>query len=395
LTAGERPLHPAPPDATSAVPAAAVVAKGSFVEDLVEGLEVEGVFLVQRKSSRRTREGRPFLALVLYDRTGVVDAQVWDDAAAFGVPFAERDFIRVRGVVDRYRDRLQLRVLESVVCRWEELSPDDFLPRSARPPEEMLGELRARIETIANPFLRDLLARLEADRGFLRAFVTAPAASAVHHDYVGGLLEHTLSLMALVDAVGRVYRDLDRDLLMTGAFLHDVGKVREISALPGFPYTDEGRLLGHIVLGYEMAMRAADRVPGFPPELRTELGHLILSHQGEYEWGSPKRPKTLEAIALHFLDNLDSKVNVFRKAVAAGGLEGEEGWTDYVRTLGRALYRGRRTPGKRPLPTTRDGTDASEGRTQAARDATDPSQAPGSPSRTGERPPPDLFGEGG
>ncbi len=385
LSAGAGRARATPREPSSSASGSEGSGKGSFVADLVEGLEVEGVFLVQRKSSRRTREGRPFLALVLYDRSGVVDAQVWDDAVAFRTPFAERDFVRVRGIVDRYRDRLQLRVLSCAVCRWEDLSPDDFLPHSQRPLDEMLGELRWRIRGVANPFLRALLERLESDRGFMNAFATAPAASAVHHDVVGGLLEHTLSLMALSEAVARVYGDLDRDLLLAGAFLHDVGKIRELSAEPGFPYTDEGRLIGHIVLGYEIAMRAADQIPGFPPDVRTELGHLILSHQGEYEWGSPKRPKTLEAIALHFLDNLDSKVNVFRKAVAAGGSEGE-GWTDYVRTLGRALYRGgrrSRAVGGPPPAGDAPGSGASGPASEL------PSRPP-----PATPPPPDLFGGG-
>jgi 3'-5' exoribonuclease len=318
--------------------------KGSFVKDLVEGEEVEGVFLVRRKSVRRTREGRPFLALALYDRSGVVDGHVWDDSEAFAAVFAERDFVRVRGYVDRYRERLQLRVVTCATCRWEDLAAEDFLPASARSPDDMLEELRGRVRSVADPWLRALLEAIQADTALMKAIVLSPAATAVHHDRLGGLLEHTLTLMALCDAVTRTYADertggradLDRDLLLTGAFLHDLGKVRELQPVPGFPYTDEGQLLGHIVLGYEIAMRKADGVPGFPPELRMRLGHLVLSHQGELEWGSPKRPKTLEALVLHHLDNLDSKVEVFRKA--AGTASG--GWTDYVRTLGRALYVG-------------------------------------------------------
>lgn len=316
-------------------------AKGVFVKDLAEGVEVEGVFLVKRKSLRRTRDGRPFLGLVLYDRSGAVEAQVWDDAQAFRVSFAERDYLRVRAVVDRYRERLSLRVLTCEPCRSEELSPEDFMPASTRPLGEMKAELRLRIRGIRDPYLRALLERVESDADLVNALALAPAASAVHHDFVGGLLEHTLSLMALCDAVARIYRDVDRDLLLTGAFLHDLGKVRELDAAPGFPYTDEGQLIGHIVLGYEIAMRKIDSIPGFPPELRTQLGHIILSHQGEYEWGSPKRPKTLEALVLHYLDNLDSKVAVFRKAADAAGAAGmDQRWTEYVRSLGRALYRG-------------------------------------------------------
>ena len=361
-------------------PAGGSPPKGPFVKDLVEGDEVDGVFLVRRKSTRRTREGRPFLALVLYDRSGAVDGQVWDDSEAFAAAFAERDFVRVRGYVDRYRDRLQLRVLACATCRWEDLVAEDFLPASARAPADMRAELRTRLRSIRNPWLRALLERIERDAPLMSAIALSPAATAVHHDHLGGLLEHTLSLMALCDAVAETYADprtggrddLDRDLLLAGAFLHDLGKVRELQPVPGFPYTDEGQLLGHIVLGYEIAMRKADEVPGFPADLRTRLGHLILSHQGELEWGSPKRPKTLEALVLHHLDNLDSKVEVFRKA--AGTASGA--WTDYVRTLGRALYTARGAAPAEPAPG--DASRVAEG--GAAREPQDDA--------------PDLFGAG-
>lgn len=332
------------------------IRKGVFVCDLVEGEEVEGVFLVQRRSPRRTREGRPYVALGLYDRSGVVDAQIWDDAEAFAVPFAERDYLRVRGVVDRWRERLQLRVFACAVCAFEELAVDDFLPASSRPVGEMRAELRARIRSVGDPHLRALLERFENDTRFMNALALAPAANVVHHAFLGGLLEHTLSLMSAADAVARAYPDVDRDLLLAGAFLHDIGKVREIEAAPGFPYTDEGQLLGHVVLGYEMAMRRVDTLPAFPADLRAQLGHLILSHPGEPEWGAPKRPATLEALVLHFLDNLDSKIAIFRKAAA--GAEGP--WTDYVRALGRSLYRGRRrrSAGREGLPLARDAVEA-------------------------------------
>ncbi|MFN2432988.1 MAG: 3'-5' exoribonuclease YhaM family protein [Gemmatimonadota bacterium] len=344
--------------------------KGSYVKDLVEGGEVEGVFLVLRKSARRTREGRPYLVLGLYDRSGTVDGQIWEDAEAFQVTFVERDYLRVRGVVDRFRERLQLRVVSCSTCPVEEVSPEDFLPASSRPAAEMRAELRARIRGLSDPHLKALLERFESDAAFMSDFVLAPAANVVHHAYVGGLLEHTLSLMAASDAVARVYPDVDRDLLLAGAFLHDVGKIRELRAEPGFPYTDEGQLLGHIVLGYEIAMRRIDALPGFPPDLRARLGHLILSHQGELEWGSPKRPVTLEALVLHFLDNLDSKVAVYRKAAGEGG---EGAWTDYVRALGRSLYRAGGGP---RLPR--------EGLAREARGGGDPQEPPEKP--------PDLFG---
>jgi 3'-5' exoribonuclease len=354
--------------------------KGPFVADLVEGDEVEGVFLVRRKAVRRTREGRPFLALSLYDRSGVVDGQVWDDSEAFAAAFAERDFVHVRGYVDRWRERLQLRVLTCSTCRWEDLAAEDFLPASARSPADMRAELRARVRSIANPWLRALLERIERDAALMNAITLSPAATAVHHDRLGGLLEHTLSLMALCDAVARTCADppgggagLDRDLLLAGAFLHDLGKVRELQPVPGFPYTDEGQLLGHVVLGYEIAMRKADEVPGFPPELRMRLGHLVLSHQGELEWGSPKRPKTLEALVLHHLDNLDSKVEVFRKAAGTAG----GAWTDYVRTLGRSLYVGRDETTPEPPRAAPPGRVA-EGPPASPGDAADE--------------PPDLFG---
>ncbi|MBA2565219.1 MAG: HD domain-containing protein [Gemmatimonadetes bacterium] len=348
------------------------VPKGQFIKDLREGSEVEGVFLVQRKSTRRTREGRPFLTLVLSDRSGIIDGCVWDDAEAFGVSFSERDYLRVRGFVDRYRDRLQLRVLACARCSWQDLSAEDFLPAGTRSAADMRSELRSRIASVSNAHLRALLESFEQNPTLINAITLSPAASSIHHDRVGGLLEHTLSLMALAEAVSAVYPDLDRDLLQAGAFLHDVGKIRELDPTPGFPYTDEGRLVGHVVLGYELAMLHIDGIEGFPAALRTQVGHLILSHQGEHEWGAPALPMTLEALVLHFLDNLDAKVEVYRKAVGARNGEGKEaGWTDYVRTLGRALYqRGEPEGGK--------GAGADRG--QSAQ-----------PAFTSRADPPDLF----
>jgi 3'-5' exoribonuclease len=221
----------------------------------------------------------------------------------------------------------------------ETLDPMDFLARGLIPPEESIAGVRGIVGTMQDRHLRGLVLVFLDDPAFARAFAESPAAKLNHHAYVGGLAEHTLSVMRLCDLASGHYPDLDRDLLLTGAFFHDVGKTRELAVEPGFPYTEEGTLLGHIALGFAMVRERIDALPGFPAERRTDLGHLILSHQGELEWGSPVIPQTMEAIVLHFLDNLDSKVTIARAHTA--GVEG--GRTPYIRSLGRALFR-RGTP---------------------------------------------------
>jgi 3'-5' exoribonuclease len=289
---------------------------------------------VERVERRTARDERPYLRLRLVDRTGAVTAMVWDEVEKILEALREGGYARVRGAVEDFRGDLQLKVAGAEP--WgEAVDPGDFLRRGPVPGEVSMSGIRELAETVTDPWIARLLRAFLGDREFAAAFASAPAAKVNHHAYVGGLAEHTLSVMRLCAETADHYGDLDRDLLIAGAFLHDVGKTVEIAVEPGFPYTEEGMLLGHIPLGYAMVRERIDGIAGFPRAIGVDIGHLVLSHQGELEWGSPVQPRTVEALVLHFVDNLDSKV-----ATARTHLEGiDEGQGPYVRSLGRSLFR--------------------------------------------------------
>jgi len=334
-----------------------------YISDLEVGARVDEVFLVEDKTLRTTRSGNPFLALELRDRTGTVQARVWERARKFADMVQAGGFVRVEGQVEDFNGRLQINVtaLESVSEKSVRL--EEFRPVSRRDPETMETELAGLLALIECPYLRTLTTAFLArpgdpgakggpeDEEVRSLFRQAPAAKKLHHAVIGGLLEHTLSVAALCRVIADRYIALDaepggerfrvdRDLLLAGALLHDVGKTRELSWTKSFDYTDEGQLIGHIVLGAEMVTRRAQDIEGFPAEKLSLLRHMILSHHGQYEWGSPKRPKTMEAMILHYADDLDGKVNMISEFTGDEGGEPESRWTPYHRTLGRHLYRG-------------------------------------------------------
>ncbi|HEU0016132.1 MAG TPA: HD domain-containing protein, partial [Longimicrobium sp.] len=283
--------------------------------------------------------------------TGVVPAMVWDDAERLDRCFGPDDVVGVRGRVGSYNEKLQLTV---TVIQALEVADDDlslFLPGSPRDRGVMGKELDALVETVADLPLRTLLVRCVGRKTPLgQSFRLHPAAKKNHHAYLGGLMEHSLSVARACDGLCAHYRAqgaaLDRDLLLAGALLHDIGKVRELTARRSFHYTDEGQLLGHILLGLQIVTREAESIPGLGPERLLHLQHLIASHQGRHEWASPKVPHTLEALILHYADDLDAKVNPGMRL-----LEGVEpgGWTGYDRSLDRALYRPPEFPADGPL----------------------------------------------
>lgn len=308
--------------------------KKVFCTDLEIGQEVSEVFCVGRVQRRMGRSG-PFLTLEFVDRSGRIPGVAWDEVDALAERLVEGGYARVGGRVTDFRGEPQIQVAEAGPAPGA-LEPSEYLPTGPVPAERSLEGIRRLAGTIADSGLRRLVLGFLYDPVFTRRFAVAPAAKFHHHAYVGGLAEHTLSVMGLcADAADR-YADLDRDLLIAGAFCHDLGKVRELAVEPGFPYTEEGQLMGHIVLGYEMVHDRA-RETGLAAERMVDLGHLVLSHQGELEWGSPVEPRTLEALVLHFLDNLDSKVASARPHLALV----ESGRTAYVRSLGRTLFRRR------------------------------------------------------
>ncbi len=309
-----------------------------FVNQFKKGQTIEGFFLVREKTLSKTKSRNPYLSLRLADRTGEIEARIWDKAADLGSLFERDDFIKVQGEVDEFQGVLQLRVARLRKAAAGEINPEDFLPRSDQDIEFMFSEIREITSGIQNPHLRALLESFFEDEDFVKKFKTAPAAKAMHHVYVGGLLEHTLSVLRLITRIGPQYKGIDPDLLLAGGFLHDIGKVDELAYERAFEYTDMGRLLGHITLTVEMVDKKIRAIPDFPESLSLVLKHLLISHHGEYVFGSPKRPKTLEALLLHHLDDLDAKVNAFTAWIEKEK-DSSSRWTSYHKLFDRFIFK--------------------------------------------------------
>ena len=308
----------------------------TYIDQIRENQDVEGTFVVTEKNVATSRSGSPYLRLKLSDRTGEIEARIWDESEVLGSLFERGDVITIKGHAGSFQDRLQLNIKALKKCPDNEVVLEDFLPTAPRPADQMLKELNDISTTITNPYLRTLVMAFLEDNDFLAVFQRLPAAKRLHHVYLGGLLEHTLSVAQLAQRIEGQYPDIDRDLLLTGAVLHDVGKVRELSCVLGFDYTDEGRLLGHIAMGMDMVSQRMNQIHGFPEELAMLVKHLMLSHHGQYEFGSPRRPKTPEAEILYRLDDLDAKIN----GIQAFMRQGNDGsrWTDYHRIFDRFFY---------------------------------------------------------
>ena len=312
-----------------------------FVADLPEGEPVTSFFLARDIQLRQRRSGEPYLALVLADRTGEVPAVMWEGVEEASRGLAEGDVVKVQAVLGTYQRERQLTLARLRRAAPEEIAPEDYLPRSTQDPAILLARLRETVEGIREPHLRQLLQGLLEDDSFVAAFSSAPAAKSLHHAVLGGLLEHTVSVVGLCRLLADYYPAVDRDLLLTAATLHDVGKIRELAWDRVFDYTDAGRLLGHITLAAILVEERVRSIPGFPEELAQRLLHCILSHHGELEWGSPKRPKTLEALVLHYAEDLDGKVNSFLGFARSHPDPQHPGWTQFNRRLDRYLYFGR------------------------------------------------------
>jgi 3'-5' exoribonuclease len=319
--------------------------KQIFASDIQERDTVETVFLVRDKSIGMAKNGKPYLTLKLMDRSGEVEGRVWDRAEEVSALFSRDDFVRVAGKASVYMGKMQLIIQDVVRLEENAVNLADFLPVAGRPVEEMVAELKSRVASFTDRHLRALLEAFLADEEFLAAYSRAPAAKAMHHVYLGGLLDHSLSVAALADDICRRYPGLNRDLLVAGALLHDVGKISELRYSRSFEYTDVGKLLGHIVIGVEIVEEKLRGLPGFPVELAILLKHLLLSHHGQYEFGSPKRPKTLEAVILNFLDDLDSKINGVRTHLDKEA-DSESAWSQYHRFYDRYFFKGFVEPGR-------------------------------------------------
>jgi 3'-5' exoribonuclease len=315
--------------------------KGAFVADLRPGERVTAFLLVRHKQLEpfRDRTKGEFLTLTLGDRSGQMMARVWEGASELAETFADGDIVKVAGDVEEYLGRSQIIVTKLRPARADEYDLADFLPATEKNIDDLFARVQAALDGIADPHLAALVRHFYDDPDFRARLAQAPAARRVHHAYLGGLLEHLVDVLTLSDTVLGLYPEINADLLRTGALLHDVGKLREYVWDKDIDYTDEGRLIGHIVISAEMVSRAIEQIPDFPPDLSLRVRHLLVSHHGRYEWGSPARPQTLEAIALHQIENLSAQVNRFRTLLTARREPGEA-WTSYDRSLGRQLYAG-------------------------------------------------------
>ncbi len=326
--------------------------KSTYVSDLQPNQIITATFLVQLKDVRQKKTGEPYLSLVLGDRTGEVEAKMWDNVAEVVETFSRDDFIKVKGLLQIYQNRPQFTIHKMVRVQDSTVDFSDYFPCSERDANEMFAELREVMAGIGNVHLRMLLETIFEDQALAQVYRTAPAAKNVHHAFLGGLIEHVLSLCKLCKLTAPHYKDIDLDLLLTGAILHDIGKVAELSYERSFGYSVEGQLLGHIVIGLRMIGDRAGAVPGFPPRLRTLVEHLIVSHHGELEYGSPKVPLFPEALLLHHLDNLDSKMECMR-AMLAKDRQPEGCWTAYNSSIERSVLKKRKyLDGTTPARTT-------------------------------------------
>lgn len=312
--------------------------KEHFIADLAaqENQVITDYFAVSAKSVRSKKDGSPYFALTLADRTGPIEARMWDTSEA--QPFGMGDIVKLRGEVCRYQEKLQINVQRIRKAEAGEFDLGDFVPKTDRNVDELWAELNRYVDSFTDSHLKALLRSFLDDEEITRALREAPAAKSMHHAWIGGLLEHVVSLLGICDLVAKHYA-VHRDLLLTGAVLHDIGKLQELRWGTSFDYTLEGQLLGHITIGLGMIERKMASLPDFPPELRVLVSHLVLSHHGKYEFGSPKLPMIPEAVLLHYLDDMDAKMqtmrNEFARNVAAG--RAPEGVTEWVRSLERPL----------------------------------------------------------
>jgi 3'-5' exoribonuclease len=315
--------------------------KSHFVVDLSDGQLIVSHFLVREKEVRTSvRTGTSWLQLELVDRTGAICGKMWENFAALVPTFEREDIIQVRGRVKLFNGQKELALEQIIPALERDYDLSDFLPHTQHDVEKMYAELRAAVAGMKNPWLKRLLAGIVSDPAVAPKLKRAPAAMTMHHAFIGGLLEHIVSLIGLAGATASHYPELDGDLLLAGVVLHDIGKIDEFRYARAIEYSTEGRLLGHITIGVQFVHERIKAIADFPPQLAVLVEHLILSHHGSYEFGSPSLPQTREAIALHFLDDIDSKMGTMRATIDHGSaLSAVSLWTDRNPSLRRALLR--------------------------------------------------------
>jgi 3'-5' exoribonuclease len=327
--------------------------KSVYAKDIKAGDKVNEVFLAAEKNLAYSQKGSPYLNLRLRDRTGDVDGKIWENALAWDKAFKKGDLIRIQARALNFKNAIQLSIIELRKVEDEEVELSDYFPVAKGDLDGMFAEILAYAEQVNTPCLVELLHAFLGDEKIASLFRRAPAAKGFHHVYIGGLLEHTLSVVRLLDLAASHYPGVNRDLLIAGGILHDIGKIYEFSYERIVEYSDPGRLIGHIVIGVEMVDAKIAAIPDFSEQIAMELRHLILSHHGVLEYGSPKRPKTLEALIVHYMDDLDAKVNAFQEFIRDARDE-ESDWTPYHRLFDRFIYKGRTRPetndGKQAVP---------------------------------------------
>ena len=310
-----------------------------FIKDLIAGDRVNEIYLCKQKNAAVTKNGKSYENCILQDKTGSIDAKIWEpDSSGIG-DFKAMDYIEVVGDVTQFNGALQMSIKRARYVSPDTVDTSLFFPVSDRDNDAMYGELCGFIDTVEEPHLRRLLEVLfKEDAGFIHDFRRSSAAKSIHHGFIGGLMEHSLGVAALCEQSCLSRPLLNRDLLITAALCHDIGKVRELSAFPANDYTDEGQFLGHIIIGAQMLEERIRGIEGFPEELRLKLIHCILSHHGEYEFGSPKKPAIMEALALNLADNTDTKLESFREILEGTSAE-TKGWLGFNKLFESNLYK--------------------------------------------------------
>jgi 3'-5' exoribonuclease len=326
--------------------------KDFYICDCVshENKIVTSTFVVVAKQIKPKKTGEPYLALTLGDRSGQLEAKMWDNVEDVLDAFEQDDFLKIKGLVNKYKQRFQLTVHKLRKLGDSEIDYSDYLPKTTKNVDGLWQALTDFVSSFQNPHLKALVQSFMADPEIAAAYRNAPAAKTLHHAYIGGLLDHVVSLCRSCDLMCKNYPQINRDILLTGAFFHDIGKIYELTYNRSFSYTTKGQLLGHMIIELEMLQAKLALLPGFPDELKILVEHLIISHHGHYEFGSPKLPMFPEALMLHYLDDLDSKMEAMRAQFEReASLEGA--WTSYNPSLGRPLLNSEKfLAPKKPVP---------------------------------------------
>lgn len=303
-----------------------------YISSLKDGDKISEIYLCRNKQQAMTKNGKPYDIVLLQDKTGTLDSKIWDVDSAGIEDFEKLDYVEATGDVSIYNGKLQLTIKRARKAREGEYDPKEYLPVSERNQDEMYEELMGYINSVSNEYLSQLLHGFFDNAEFAKRFKYHSAAKSVHHGFIGGLLEHTLAVTRNCDYFAKVYPILNRDLLVTAAIFHDIGKLKELSTFPENDYTDAGQLLGHIMIGAEWVGNAIREIDGFPVVLANELKHCILAHHGELEYGSPKKPALVEALALSFADNIDAKMETFKELLSNVN-DGDMSWQGFNRFM--------------------------------------------------------------